>query len=69
MEGVNYYQVFQSSSEKGTYKKIKTTTKASYTVKSLKSATKYYFKVRGYSELDGKKVYTSYSTIKSIQTK
>ena len=69
VEGVKYYQVYQASSKSGTYKKVKTTTNTSATIKSLKTAKTYYFKVRGYSELDGTKVYTSFSSIKSVKIK
>lgn len=66
------YEIYQSTSKKGTYKKIKTVTKKatiSYTNKKLKSNKKYYYKVRAYNTINGKKVYGSYSSVKGKKVK
>lgn len=54
------------SSEKLTVSSGKTVKR---TVKNLKSGKKYYFKVRAYKTLDGKKVYGPYSSVKNITVK
>ena len=46
---------------------IKKDTTISKTVKKLKSGKKYYFRVRAYKTIGGKKVYTGYSNKKSIK--
>jgi len=54
----------------GKYKTIKTITKGStvkYTKSNLKKGTKYSFKMRAYKTVDGKKVYSSYSVVKTIK--
>jgi len=70
--GATGYEVYMATSKKGKYTKIGTTTKnskVSYTKTKLKSKKKYYFKVRTYKTVAGKKVYSSYSSIKSIKVK
>lgn len=47
-------------------KKQKTT---KYKVKKLKAKKKYYVRVRTYKTVKGKKVYSSWSKVKSIKTK
>lgn len=65
------YEVYQSTSKNGKYTKIKTASKSttSYTKKKLTSKKKYYYKVRAYKTINGKKVYGSYSSIKSKKVK
>jgi len=68
VSGANGYEVFMATSKKGKYKKIKTIKKGSikkFTKKKLKKNKKYYFKVRAYKNVNGKKVYGSYSKIRS----
>lgn len=48
---------------------IKQGTTLSKTVKKLKSGKKYYFRVRAYKTIGGKKVYTSYSNKKSVKVR
>lgn len=69
---VNGYVVYQSTKQKSGYKKIATIKgagKVSYTAKKLKQGKKYYYKVRAYKTVNGKKVYGEYSNIKSIKIK
>ena len=52
------------------YSKIKNITKSSilsYTTGKLKKNKTYYFKIRAYKTVDGKKIYSSYSNIKQIK--
>ena len=63
------YDIYMATSKNGTYKNIGSTSKKSFTKGSLKKGKTYYFKVRAYRTIDGKKVYSSYSSIKSIKCK
>ena len=73
VSGVKGYQIQYSSDKK--FKKNKKsvtvtkqkTTKA--TVKKLKSKKKYYVRVRTYKTVNGKKIYSSWSKVKSVKTK
>lgn len=72
IKGVSGYAIYRSTKKSGRYKKIKTVKKASttsYTNKNLSSNKKYYYKVRAYKKVKGKKVYGSYSSVKSVRTK
>lgn len=69
---VSGYEIYRSKKKSGKYKKIKTIKKdsrTSYTNKNLKSNKKYYYKVRAYKTVNGKKVYSSYSSVRSAKTK
>ena len=71
--GITGYQIQYSSNK--TFKKNnksvtvtkQKTTKA--TVKKLKSKKKYYVRVRTYKTVNGKKIYSSWSKVKSVKTK
>ncbi|MCC3866041.1 M20/M25/M40 family metallo-hydrolase [Terrisporobacter petrolearius] len=63
------YEVYMSSSKNGKYTLIKDTQSTKITKNKLTSKKGYYFKVRAYRKVDGKKVYSSYSTIKYIKVK
>lgn len=73
VSGVKEYQIQYSSNKK--FKKNnksvtvtkQKTTKA--TVKKLKSKKKYYVRVRTYKTVNGKKIYSSWSKVKSVKTK
>ena len=69
VSGANGYEVYSSTSKSGTYKKIKTTSSLSYTNSGLKKGKTYYYKVRAYKTFNGKKVYGSYSAVKSISSR
>ena len=70
--GASGYEVYMATSKKGKYKKVKTVTSGKtvkYTKKSLKKGKRYYFKIRTYRTVNGKKVYSSYSSVKSVKVK
>lgn len=67
VRGVKGYEVYRSSSKKGTYKKIATVKGSSYTNKKLKRNRSYYYKVRAYITSKGNKYYTPYSSPKKIR--
>ena len=71
--GVKGYQVqvatdkkFKKNKKTVTIKKQKTT---KTTVKKLKAKKKYYVRIRTYKTVNGKKVYSSWSKVKSVKTK
>jgi len=71
VSGESGYQVYYSTKKDSGYKKV-----ASYKANivkgsksKLKSGKKYYFKVRAYKKVDGKTVYGSFSSVKSIKIK
>lgn len=63
------YEIYRSTKKKSGYKKITDTKKTSYKNKKLKSKKKYYYKVRAYRIVNGKKYYSSYSSVKSVKVK
>lgn len=72
VSGASGYKIYRSTKKSSGYKCVKTITKGStvkYTNKSLKSKKTYYYKVRAYRTVSGKKVYSSYSAAKSVRTK
>ena len=72
VSGATGYEVYMATSKNGKYSKVKTITKSStvkYSKTKLKKNKKYYFKVRTYKTVNGKKIYSSYSTVKSIKVK
>ena len=66
---VTGYEVYSSIKKNGTYKKVKEVKSNSCINKKLKSNKKYYYKVRAYKEINGKKIYGSFSKIIVMKTK
>ncbi len=63
------YEVYRSAKKTGAYKKVKTVSGAgniTYTDTKLTKGKTFYYKVRAYTIVNGKKVYGSFSTIKSV---
>lgn len=72
VSGATGYEVYRSTSKDGKYKKVKTIKNSktvSYKDKKVTSGKKYYYKVRTYKTVSGKKVYSNYSSVKSIKVK
>jgi lactocepin len=63
VSGASGYKVYRATSKSGSYTKVKTTTSGSYTNTKLTKGKTYYYKVRAYRTVNGKKVYSSYSSI------
>ena len=63
------YEVYKATSPTKTFKKAATSKKTKATVKKLKKGKTYYFKVRAYKKVAGKKVYTGYSNIVKVKIK
>ena len=69
---VTGYEVYYTAKKTGTYMKVATIKKAAtvkYTKKKLKSGETYYFKIRAYKIVDGKKIYGKFSVVKEIKVK
>jgi len=61
--GATKYEVYRATSKNGSYKLIKTTTSTSYTNIRLINNRTYYYKLRVYHLINGKKAYSGYSAI------
>lgn len=66
--GASGYEIYMKQSG-GTYKLIKSTSKSSYTKTKLSAGKKYSFKVRAYKKVNGKRVYASFSKVKTVRPK
>jgi len=69
VKGADGYEIYRSTRKNKGFKKIKTTAKTSYKNSKLKSKKTYYYKVRAYRKVDGKKVYSSFSKVKAVKVK
>lgn len=71
VKGAAGYEIYMSTSKNGSYSKIGTTTKGnkvSFTKKNLKKGS-YYFKVNSYVKVGKIKIYSGYSSVKSMKVK
>ncbi|MEE0831359.1 MAG: fibronectin type III domain-containing protein, partial [Longicatena sp.] len=66
VDSASYYEVYRKVGS-GAYKKLKNVSTTSYESKSLSKGKTYTYKVRAYTTVDGKKVYSTYSTAKSMK--
>ncbi len=66
--GASKYEVYRATSQSGTYTKMFTTTKTSYTNTSAKAGTTYYYKVKAVSKVKTS-ANSAYSAVKSIKAK
>ncbi len=66
VDGAKKYVVYRATSAKGTYKKVATTTKLSYTNKNLKAKKTYYYKVKA---IGAKNAASAYSLVDKCKTK
>ena len=70
--GANGYVVYRATKKKGTYKVVKTMKKpatVTFTNNKLKKGKTYYYKVKAYRTVNGKKVYSAFSNIVSKKVK
>ena len=68
----NGYEIYRANKKAGKYKKIKTVKNAKVvklTDKKLKKGKRYFYKVRTYKVVDGKKVYGKWSNVAKIKAK
>ena len=72
VRGANGYEVYASTSKTTGFKQVKDIASQStvqYTKTGLKAKKTYYFKVRAYKVVDGKKIHSSFSSVKSVKVK
>jgi hypothetical protein len=71
VSGESGYQIYYSTDKSGDYKKLTNVgaDKTKSTATKLKSGKTYYFKVRAYKKVDGKTIYGSFSSVKSVKIK
>lgn len=72
VKGASGYVIYRSTKKDKGFKKIKTIKKGStksYTNKKLKKGKKYYYRIRAYRTVNGRKVYSSYSAVKKCKVK
>ncbi len=69
IKGANGYEIYRSKSKNGGYKKIATITKntGKYTDKNLNTGSTYYYKIKAYRNVKGKKVSGSLSARASVK--
>lgn len=70
--GASGYVIYRSTKKSSGYKAVKTITKGgtvSFVNKKLKKGKRYYFKIRAYRTVSGKRVYSGYSAVKSVKVK
>lgn len=60
---VTKYVVYKSAKKTSGFKAVTSTAKKTVTVKNLKNGKKYYYKVVGYKNLNGSKIYTKKSNV------
>lgn len=66
VEGAHGYEVYRSSGKNGTYRKVKALAGADslkWTDAGLKKGATYYYKIRAYRKVNGRKVYGAYSDV------
>lgn len=69
VKGAKGYEIWRSTKKTSGFKKIKTTNKTNYTNKWLASKKTYYYKVRAYKYVGKTKVYSNYTSVKSVKTR
>lgn len=72
VSGASGYEIYSATSKNGKYKKVATVKKGGTTSckhTKLKKGKTYYYKVRAYRTVNGKKVYGKYSEVKSVKVK
>ena len=62
VSGATGYEVYRATSQSGTYNLVKSTKDRSFNNTSITTNKNYYYKVRAYRTIDGKKKYSSYSS-------
>ncbi len=68
VSGASGYEIYRSTSKSSGYTKVKTATKSTKSWKNsgLGRGKTYYYKIRAYRTVKGKKVYGSFSSVKSV---
>ena len=66
--GVSGYEILYSNSRNGKYTTIRTTS-SKRVISKLRRNKNYYIKVRAYKVIDGKRVYSNFSSIRVVKVK
>lgn len=69
VNGADGYEIYRSGKRNKGYRKIVTIKKTTYKNVRLKSKRKYYYKVRAYRKVNGKKVYSAYSKVRGARAR
>ncbi len=69
ISGATGYVVYMSEKKDSGYEKIGSTKKLSCTIKNLKKGKTYYFKLKAYSKVDGKNIYSSATKAIAVKVK
>ena len=72
LSGVDGYQIYRATSKSGTYSKVTSVTgasKSSYINEGRTCGKTYYYKVRAYKRINGKTVYSKFSSVMSAKAK
>ena len=69
VSGAEGYQIKYANNSKFTNTVTVNTSSTTKTIKKLKSKKTYYFKIRAYKTVNGKKTYTQYSAVKKVKVK
>lgn len=69
VKGASGYEIYRSTNKTTGYTKVKTLSKSgkSWSNSGLSGGKTYYYKIRAYRTVSGKKVYGSFSAVKSVQ--
>lgn len=67
VKGAVGYRVYRATSKSGTYSLAAVTTSKSFKNTGLATGTRYYYKIRAYKTVSGKKVYSKYSSVVSAK--
>ena len=67
--GADKYVLYKSGSKNGKFIKQRITVKTGYTDTNVKKGKTYYYKVRSYRNVNGKKIYSPTSKIKTVKIK
>lgn len=69
VSGATGYVVYMSEKKDSGYKKMGATKKLSCSIKKLKKGKTYYFKVKAYTKVDGKNIYSGESKVVAVKVK
>lgn len=71
VSGANGYLIYRSTSKNGTYKCVNSLSskKTKYTSKKLAKGKTYYYKIRAYRKVGGKRVYSPYTAARQVKVK
>jgi len=67
VSGVTGYQIVRATSKNGTYKSVGATHNLTFKDTKITQGKTYYYKVRAYKNVSGKKIYGAYSSVKSVR--